>query len=166
MPDNLEELVIKYPLEQLPDTFGKGKLRHLTVLDLKGSEDLTILPERLCSLRALRTLNLIDCRSLSALPERLYELTNLEHLYMQRCLNVEKLPQSLGKLRLLKIIDLEECLQLRDLPDIVSTKTLFVQLEFLNLARCESLRKIPTWVDACERRGGAVQRPMVLADDD
>ena len=162
----MEELVFKFPLEQLPATFGKGKLRHLTLLDLRGSEDLTVLPERLCSLRNLRSLGLVDCRSLTALPERLYELTALESLYMQRCLNVEKLPQSLGKLRLLKIIDLEECLQLQYLPDIVSTKTLFVQLEFLNLARCESLRKIPTWVDACERRGGAVQRPMVLADDE
>jgi len=167
VPDNLEEITCCFPLQQLPPTFGmNGKLRHLQSIDLRGSEELTHLPERICSLRKLRTLSLVDCRSLTALPERLYELTALENLMMARCHNVQQLPQALGKLHKLRMIDLDECLQLRTLPDIVSTKVLFAQLEFLNLARCESLRSIPKWVDECERRGGAVQRPHLFHEED
>lgn len=143
----------------MPNTFGKGKLRHLKVLDLSKSEYLVQLPERLCSLYSLQQLNLQSCLALVELPHSLFELNNLEGLYLQRCITLLQLPLNLGRLAKLRVLDCEECVELMELPDPVTTKKLFPRLESLNLAKCTSLKKLPAWAEHMEGGGVAIRKP-------
>ena len=161
LPTDLEELTIRYPLEDLPPNFADGKLRQLRLLDLKGSECLEIVPPKLCVLSKLKSLCLADCFSLRELPEQMYEMLSLEVLNLNRCVQLSHLPPLLGRLPKLSYLDLEDCFHLGSLPEIKTTRVMFPQLEFLNLSRCDRLTHLPSWVSSAEKRGAAVQYPSI-----
>jgi Leucine-rich repeat (LRR) protein len=102
-------------LRALPE--GIGALIGLWKLDLSCNDELSTLPEGLCSLAGLAELDLASC-GLRALPEGIRALTGLKTLNLSDNERLTALPAGLGRLRNLEELDLGGCPYLDDLYDL------------------------------------------------
>ena len=85
----------------------------------------------------MKTINLRKCLSIRRLPD-LYA-PNLEELDISGCENLIEVHEAIGSLDKLKRWNLRECKKLQILPSSFRLKS----LEFINLAGCVSLKKLP-----------------------
>ena len=111
-------------LRALPE--GVGRLAYLPrpalrVLNLHGNEELTALPEGLCSLMGLEELYLMEC-NLRALPEGVGGLTGLKALILSYNHELTALPEGLCSLMGLEELHLGFC-GLTTLPEGIGALT-------------------------------------------
>ncbi|XVF37699.1 hypothetical protein REPUB_Repub20aG0032100 [Reevesia pubescens] len=90
-------------IEMLPHSIGK--LKHLRVLSLYGSENIKKLPSSLSRLQNLQTLNLRMCKKLEELPRKTRRLVSLRHLFIDGCIELAYMPRGLGQLTCLRTLN-------------------------------------------------------------
>ncbi|TVU19672.1 hypothetical protein EJB05_35835, partial [Eragrostis curvula] len=94
------------------------KLSKLQYLNLRGSSEMTPLPESLGKLGGLIYIGLSHCSGLLKLPEELFcELKSLTHLDMYGCSGIKVLPESFGGLKSLTHLYMKGCSGITVLPE-------------------------------------------------
>ena len=159
---NLESLVLEdcISLPTIHPSIGIHK--KLTILNLKGCENLTSLPSKF-EMECLRYLNLSGCSKITKIPEfgrnmkRLWSLeldgtaitklpTSIEHLTglvflgLRDCENLVCLPNTIFNLKLIAIVYLNRCSKLDRLPENLGNAE---SLGWLNLSDT-AIRKVPS----------------------
>jgi len=125
--------------ESLPPRIGK--LKHLRLLNLGKSENLTKLPDSICKLQNLQTLILAGCIKLQKLPEGLENLISLRHLRI-----TTKQPACPEK-EIASLTSLEDLYFLCcDNFESLFRGILLPTLKRLSLCDCKSLKTV--WFDA------------------
>ncbi|XP_028104227.1 disease resistance protein RPS2-like isoform X2 [Camellia sinensis] len=130
----LEFLLIRceYSSLKIPSNFFEG-MRELKVLDLRITEDISLLPSSLQFLRNLLTLHLDHSHKFDNISV-IGKLLNLEILSFRRS-DIEELPEEIGGLVNLKLLDLTRCHDLKRIaPGVISA---LVQLQELYMGGCK-----------------------------
>ncbi|XP_065619192.1 disease resistance protein RUN1 isoform X2 [Quercus suber] len=135
---NLEELVLARcsNLRQLHPSIGK--LKKLRLLDLKGCQELTNLPDKF-EMESLVTLNLTYCLKVKKIPEFVGNMELFQELLLEGTAIIE-LPSSIECLTGLNTLILQNCKNLVRLPNIICSLT---SLYNLNLFGCSKFDKLP-----------------------
>ncbi|KAF5938114.1 hypothetical protein HYC85_025620 [Camellia sinensis] len=117
---------------KIPSNFFEG-MGELKVLDLRITEDISLLPSSLQFLRNLLTLHLDHNQKFDNISV-IGKLLNLEILSIRRS-DIEELPEEIGGLVNLKLLDLTRCIELKRIaPGVISA---LVQLQELYMGGCE-----------------------------
>ena len=133
---NLEELDIGGCENLIEVHEAIGSLDKLKMWNLSECKKLQILPSSF-RLKSLEFINLAGCVSLETLPNLC--APNLESLDIGGCENLIEVHEAFGSLDKLKMWNLGDCKKLQILPSSFRLKS----LEFINLAGCVSLEKLP-----------------------
>ncbi|GMP97735.1 hypothetical protein CsSME_00045878 [Camellia sinensis var. sinensis] len=117
---------------KIPSNFFEG-MGELKVLDLRITEDISLLLSSLPFLRNLLTLHLHHCQKFDNISV-IGKLLNLEILNFCGSYYIKELPEEIGRLANLKLLDLTGCGKLRRIaPGVISA---LVQLQELYLGGC------------------------------
>ncbi|CAM0958582.1 unnamed protein product [Alopecurus aequalis] len=113
-----------------------AKLTRLNYLNLRGSLNISALPESIGDIEGLMHLDLSGCESISELPISFAELRNLVHLDLSHC--HVSISEALGGLTKLQYLNLSvevgrAAKHIKVLPQVIRTLT---KLRYLNLSKC------------------------------
>ena len=95
---NLKQLILRHCIGLYKIHASLGVLKQLIRLDLNGCNNISGLPDIICSLMSLKTLNISNCSKLDKLPENLGNIEGLEELDGSRTATKE-LPSSMVLLK-------------------------------------------------------------------
>lgn len=107
------------------DLTGISHLRNLTNLNLTDREDITFIPDEICSLIKLKSLSLQGI-NIQSLPEDIGDLSLLEDLYLMYT-PITELPDSFSNLSSLQFLTLSYT-KLKELPDSICQLTSLKEL--------------------------------------
>ncbi|XP_048136639.1 disease resistance protein RPV1-like [Rhodamnia argentea] len=165
---SLERLILEDCRNLIEIVPSIGKLKLLTILNLKGCDSLQVLPEEIGCLQALteivmpKTLNELprtfgNLRSLlildvshsriSKLPYSIGGLVKLRQLNLSGCTKIEKLPDSFEKLQFLVELDLSST-SLGHLPNSIGN---LKQLKILRMTHISRITKLPSAIGLVEK---------------
>ncbi|KAB2598628.1 protein suppressor of npr1-1 [Pyrus ussuriensis x Pyrus communis] len=130
-------------IKELPSSINK--LTGLTVLNLRGCQELKSLPSSI-HMGSLQTLNLSGCSNLEKFPDILDVMEKLSELDLSRTA-IKELPSSINKLTGLTVLDLQGCRELKSLPSSIHMGS----LQTLDLSGCSNLEKFPDILDVMEK---------------
>ena len=135
---NLEKLVLTWcsNLRQLHPSIGK--LKKLRLLDLKGCQELTSLPDKF-EMESLVTLNLSHCLKVKKIPEFVGNMEHFQGLLLDGAAIVE-LPSSVECLTGLNTLLLANCKNLVRFPNNFCSLT---SLKNFILSGCSKIDKLP-----------------------
>ena len=133
---NLESLNIGFCKNLIEVHEAIGFLDKLKMWNLRECKKLQILPSSF-RLKSLEFISLAGCLSLEKLPD--LGAPNLESLDIGGCENLIEVHEAFGSLDKLKMWNLRECKKLQIIPSSFRLKS----LEFISLAGCVSLEKLP-----------------------
>uniref|UniRef100_A0A7N2RB02 ADP-ribosyl cyclase/cyclic ADP-ribose hydrolase n=1 Tax=Quercus lobata TaxID=97700 RepID=A0A7N2RB02_QUELO len=135
-PDELIELHMCFSNIQHLWTGAKSweMLKKLTVLNLKGCENLKSLPRKF-EMKSLKILILSNCSKIKTIPEFGENMGRVKDLYLNGTA-ITKLPTSIGNLSGLVSLDVRDCKNLMSLP---STFFSLTGLKDLSLSGCSKL---------------------------
>ncbi|XP_048136637.1 disease resistance protein Roq1-like [Rhodamnia argentea] len=165
---SLERLILEDCRNLIESDASIGKLKLLTILNLKGCDSLQELPEEIGCLQALteivmpKTLNelprtfgnlqsllILDVSHsrINKLPYSIGGLVKLRQLNLSGCTKIEKLPDSFEKLQSLVELDLSST-SLGHLPNSIGN---LKQLKILRMTRISRITKLPSAIGLVEK---------------
>ncbi|XAR49315.1 hypothetical protein NMG60_11032483 [Bertholletia excelsa] len=109
-------------------------LKHLKILDLSHSHDLTKTPY-FTQMPNLERLLLEDCTGLVEVHKSIGYLEKLVLLNLRNCVKLRKLPTSIGSLKSLITLNISDCSNLEQFPDMRN-------MESLQVLRADATRRI------------------------
>ncbi|KAL4594416.1 hypothetical protein ACB092_12G019100 [Castanea dentata] len=133
----LEELELKDCINLLALHPSIGVHKNLTLLNLKGCNNLKSLPRTL-EMESLEILVLSECSKVKSIPEFGENMKSVSEFYLDGTA-ISKLPTSIGNLTSLVLLNVNDCKNLMTLP---STFLNLNSLEKLHLSGCSKLLKI------------------------